>query len=61
MFCNKFQTIGCEKQYNSLTKEEANKCFEISCTLCTSRGLHIDCDHCAIKAAHEMVITIIEK
>ena len=47
----KFETIGVQRQINSKNIEEANYNFEISCLLCCSRGMHIECDKCAIRGA----------
>lgn len=61
MFCEKFQNIGVQKQYDSTSKAEANKKYEISCELCSQRGLHIQCNQCAIKTAHDLIITLLDK
>ncbi len=54
----KFETIGCNYQYDAPTLEAANKSFEISCNICcnNARALYCTCDNCAIKQCHEMVV-----
>lgn len=51
----KFEQIGVERQYQSLDKVESDRNFRISCNICCRKGLHIDCDRCAISVAHEAV------
>lgn len=52
----KFEQIGVERQYTSVTKEDANRNFRISCTICCNRGMHLECDRCAISTAHDLMI-----
>lgn len=52
----KFETIGVERQYSSVTREDANRNFRISCNICCSRGMHLECDRCAINVAHDLMI-----
>lgn len=52
----KFETIGVYYQHNAYSKANANSLFHHSCELCCNRGMHIECDRCAIEAAHSMVI-----
>lgn len=51
--CTKFETIGVERQYESVSAFESNRNFRISCNICCRKGLHINCDKCAIAVAHE--------
>lgn len=51
----KFEQIGVERQYQSADKVESDRNFRISCNICCRKGLHIDCDRCAIAVAHEAV------
>lgn len=51
----KFEQIGVERQYQSADKYESDRNFRISCSICCRKGLHIDCDRCAIAVAHEAV------
>ena len=52
----KFEMIGVNYQYDASTVEEANKCFMHSCNICCHRGIHIECDHCAIACAHNLMV-----
>lgn len=56
----KFEQIGINIQMSARTKEDALKKFNHSCTLCCTKGMHINCDHCAISAAHSQLIAIFE-
>ena len=52
----KFETIGVNYQYDATNKHEANKAFNHSCKVCCNRGMHIECDRCAIAYTHSLVI-----
>lgn len=52
----KFEQVGSNYQYDAQTKEEADRCFRYSCRCCCHRGMHIECDKCAIVMAHDLVI-----
>ena len=52
----KFETIGINYQYEARNKHEANKSFEHSCKCCCEKGMHIECDRCAIAQAHSLII-----
>ena len=52
----KFETIGVNYQYDARNKAEANKSFSYSCKVCCNRGMHIECDRCAIAHTHSLVI-----
>ena len=39
---------------------DANKSFEHSCNCCCHKGMHLDCDRCAISAVHNMVVACFE-
>ena len=56
----KFEQIGVERQYESVTTFESNRNFRISCNICCRKGLHINCDKCAIAVAHEAVQAVIQ-
>ena len=58
---NKFENIGVERQYESINKAEADRNFRISCNICCNRGMHLDCDHCAIAVAHEATVIAFEE
>lgn len=44
----KFERIGINYQYESNNTKEANKAFQHSCDCCCNKGMHLDCDRCAI-------------
>ena len=52
----KFEQIGVNYQYDATSKEAANKAFQRSCECCCNKGMHIDCDHCAIAHTHALVV-----
>lgn len=55
----KFESVGVSLQYDSCSISQASKRFSNSCTICCKRGLHIDCDRCAVAAAHKLVVAAI--
>ena len=56
----KFEQVGVNMQYDSTTKEIAQKRFARSCECCCNKGLHIKCDRCAIEITHKLVIASFE-
>lgn len=56
----KFEQRGVTFQYEANSKPEAIKAFKRSCTVCCYKGIHIDCDYCSIKVAHEDVMAILD-
>ena len=52
----KFENIGVTMQNEAVSIEDATKKFAYSCNICCHRGLHIDCDHCAIAMAHNLTV-----
>ena len=56
----KFEQIGINYQYAAETKEQARRSMDYSCNCCCNRGMHIDCDRCAIAVAHNLVIAAID-
>lgn len=56
----KFEQVGINYQYEAETKEDANHSFKYSCDCCCNRGMHIECDHCAIATVHSLVIAAFE-
>lgn len=52
----KFETIGVNLQKDSDSPEESVSKFQISCEICSTRGMKLDCDRCAIKASHSLVM-----
>lgn len=57
----KFEQTGVNRQYESASKYESNRNYRISCSICCMRGMHLDCDKCAISVAHDLVIATFEK
>lgn len=53
---SKFEQVGVSRQYDAVSKEEANHRFSTSCTICCNRGMQISCDRCAIACAHAISI-----
>lgn len=56
----RFEEIGVEIQYEATSKRKVQGSFRYSCKVCCSRGMHIDCDHCAIACAHQTVVESFE-
>ena len=56
----KFEQVGINIQYSAISKEDALKKFEYSCNVCCTRGMRIDCDHCAIACVHQQIIATFE-
>ena len=52
----KFEQIGVDLQYDAMSKSDAVRKFRYSCTVCCTRGMHIECDRCAIRATHELTV-----
>lgn len=52
----KFEQIGINYQYNANNIKEANKAFQYSCDCCCNKGMHLDCDRCAIAYTHSLVV-----
>lgn len=57
----KFEQIGVNYQHAAQTKEEAMRNFKYSCNCCCHRGMHIECDRCAIEYVHNLVIASFER
>ena len=56
----KFEQVGVNMQYDSTTKEMAQQKFSRSCDCCCHKGMHIECDNCAIDVAHKLVMAYFE-
>lgn len=56
----KFEQVGVNMQYESPTKEMAQKRFSRSCDCCCKKGLRIECSRCAIDTVHRLVIASFE-
>ena len=52
----KFEQVGVNYQYSANSKEEAEASLRYSCRCCCERGMHIECDRCAIEQAHNLVV-----
>lgn len=52
----KFEQIGVNYQYETNNIKEANKAFQHSCDCCCNKGMHLDCDRCAIAFTHSLVV-----
>ena len=57
----KFEQVGINMQYESPTKEIAIQKFSRSCECCCTKGIHIDCDKCAIETVHKLVMASFEQ
>lgn len=56
----KFEQVGVNYQNGAESKEQANRSFRYSCECCCTRGMHIECDRCAIAVAHNLTIAAFE-
>ena len=56
----KFGQVGVNMQYESMTKEMAQKRYSRSCECCCSRGMRIKCEQCAISVVHQLVVACFE-
>ena len=52
----KFEQVGVNNLMNANSKAEAHANFAWSCNCCCSKGMHINCDKCAIAVNYHMVI-----
>lgn len=52
----RFESIGVARQMDANSIREANSRFLHSCGICSSRGVNISCDHCAIRFCHEETV-----
>ena len=56
----KFEQVGVNYQNDAESKEQANRSFRYSCECCCTRGMHIECDRCAIAVVHNLTIAAFE-
>lgn len=56
----KFEQRGVELQHEAVSIGHARKNFSYSCGVCCNRGLHLDCDRCAIAATHSLVVATLK-
>ena len=52
----KFEQVGVEVQYDARSTEEASRSVQDSCRVCCERGMHIECDRCAIAATNAILV-----
>lgn len=59
----RFENLGVNYQYSSLTVEEADRNFKFSCDCCVrnTRCSYNRCDRCAISVAHSLVVAAISE
>ena len=57
----KFEQVGINYQYAAESKAQALRSFDYSCACCCHRGMHLDCDRCAIATVHKMVVATFEQ
>lgn len=53
---NKFEQIGVNLQYDAMNKEQALRAFRYSCECCCTKGMWLNCEHCAIYCTHQLVM-----
>lgn len=56
----KFEQIGVERQLESTNKYESLQSFKHSCNVCCHKGIHLECDRCAIAQTHSQVVAYFE-
>lgn len=56
----KFEQIGINHLYETTNKNEALRTFNWSCTCCCTKGMHIQCDYCAIAQCYENVVAVMD-
>ena len=56
----KFEQIGINHQHDAVSKHDAHRAFARSCHACCNKGLHLDCDKCAISQVHNLVVAIFD-
>ena len=56
----KFEQVGVNMQYESATKEIAQRKFARSCECCCNKGICIECDRCSIAVVHNLVMACFE-
>lgn len=56
----KFEQVGINRLYLATDKANLNRTFNHSCLCCCYKGMHIDCDRCAISLTHSMLVAILD-
>lgn len=54
----KFEQVGINHLYLAETLPQLNRTFNHSCNCCCYKGVHLDCDRCAIAATHSMLVAL---
>lgn len=54
-----FVATGVQMQRYAVTRAEAEAKFNRSCTICTGKGNHMDCDRCPIAAVHKETMALL--
>jgi len=57
---SRFEEVGVNRQVCAETRAQAERSFAMSCDICCNRGLRIECDRCAIQAAHERMMKVLD-
>ena len=57
----KFEQIGINRLYLADTKSQLTSTFNHSCNCCCYKGIHLDCDHCAIAHTHSLLVALFEE
>lgn len=55
-YMTKFEEIGCAIQRDAETPMVASVKFKQTCSICCARGIHLDCDKCAVSETHSLVM-----
>ena len=56
----KFEQVGINHLNESETKREAQRSFNWSCECCCTRGMHIECDRCAIAQCYQNTMAALD-
>ncbi len=57
----KFEQVGVQRQLDSDNKREAMRAFQHSCDVCCHKGMHINCDKCAIAHVNREVVAVFDE
>lgn len=56
----KFEQIGINRLYDCSNKANLNSTFSHSCNCCCNKGMHLECDKCAIAYTHSLLMAIMD-
>lgn len=56
----KFEAVGVDYQYSATNIDEATREFKKSCSRCINKGMHIECDRCAIANVYSIIKNILQ-